>query len=136
MVYSYYVGNITISNPITYLNSVLTCISTGGPATTVIWTRKSRDDVVTMVNNGPQVSVLYNSLSGQYIHTLRVSQTDMVVYECFVSNNKPSSAKAAVTFNRDGMHVFIHTVVIDSFHKNLYVGLLTTDDICIVLIAH
>ena len=86
------------------------------------------------------MSVLNNSLSGQYIHTLKVSETDMVVYECFVSKtnhhqcfvskNKPS--KAAVTLNRDGM---LHSVVIDSFYKNLYVGLLTTDDICNVLIT-
>ena len=137
MIYSYYVGNINISYPMTYLSSVLTCISTGGPATTVIWTRKSPGDVVTVVNNGSQVSVLDNSITGQYTHTLRVSQIDVAtVYECLVSNNKPSSAKAVVTLNRDGMSVFIHSVVIESFYKNLYVGLLTTDDICIVFITH
>ena len=88
----------------TYLNSVLTCISTGGPATTVIWTRKSPGDVVTVVNDGSQVSVLDHSFIVQYTHTLRVSQIDVAtVYECFVSNNKPSSAKAVVTLDTDGM---------------------------------
>ena len=91
----------------TYLNSELTCISTGGPATTVIWTRKSPGDVITVLNDGSQVSVLDNTLTGQYTHTLRVSQIDVAtVYECFVSNNKPSSAKAAATLNTDGMFCF------------------------------
>ena len=88
----------------TYLNSELTCISTGGSATTVIWTRKSPGDVVTVLNDGSQVSVLDNRVTGQYTHPLRVSQIDVAtVYECFVSNNKPSSAKAVATLNTDGM---------------------------------
>ena len=91
----------------TYLNSELTCISTGGPTTTVIWTRKSPGDVVTVVNDGSQVSVLDNTFTGQYTHTLRVSQIDVAtVYECFVSNNKPSSAKAVATLDADGMFCF------------------------------
>ena len=103
----YYVGNIATSNPMTYLNSVLTCISTGGPATTVIWTRKSPGDVVTVVNDGSQVSVLDNAFTGQYTHTLRVSQIDVAtVYECFVSNNRPSSAKAVATLSEDGMLLY------------------------------
>ena len=88
----------------TYLNSELTCISADGSATTVIWTRKSPGDVVTAVNDGSQVSVLDNRVTGQYTHTLRVSQIDVAtVYECFVSNNKPSSAKAVAKLNTDGM---------------------------------
>ena len=86
------------------MNSVLTCISTGGPATTVIWTRKSPGDVVTVLNDGSQVSLLDNTVTGQYTHTLRVSQIDLTtVYECFVSNNKPSSAKTVATLDPDGM---------------------------------
>ena len=104
VIYSFCVGNISIPNPITYLNPVLTCISTGGPATTVIWTRKSPGDRVTVVNESSQASKLDDSNSGQYTHTLRVSQIDVAtVYECFVSNNKPSSAKAAATLSRNGM---------------------------------
>ena len=104
MIYSSYVGNIAISSSMTYLNTVLTCISTGGPATTVIWTRKSPGDVVTVVNDGSQVSLLDHTFTGQYTHTLRVSQIDVAtVYECFVSNNKPSSAKAVATLDADGM---------------------------------
>ena len=103
----YYVGDIAISNPMTYLNSVLTCISIGGPATTVIWTRKSPEDAVTW-NDGSQVSVLDNAFTGQYTHTLRVSQIDVAtVYECFVSNNRPSSAKAVATLSEDGMLLYI-----------------------------
>ena len=99
----------------TYLNSVLICISTGGPATTVIWTRKSPGDVVTVLNDGSQVSVLDNFITGQYTHTLRVSQIDVAtVYECLVTSNKPSSAKAAATLNRDGMFRFqlLHIIIL------------------------
>ena len=46
---------------------ILTCISTGGPATTVTWTR------------------------AQYTHTLTVTGRLGGLYTCTVSNNKPSS---------------------------------------------
>ena len=45
----------------------LTCISTGGPATTVTWTR---DSVTVSQGN---MTVLNNSVTAQYIHTLTVS---------------------------------------------------------------
>ena len=109
MIYSYYVGNIAISNPMTYLNSILTCISTGGPATAVIWTRKSPSDVITVVNESLQSSSLDTTFTGHYTHTLKVSQIDVAtVYECFVSNNKPSSAKAVASLNMDGMSIILH----------------------------
>ena len=131
--YSSYVGNITISNPMMYLNSELTCISTGGPATTVIWTRKSPGHVVTVLNGISQVSVLDNPVTGQYTHTLRVSQIDVAtVYECFVSNNKPSSAKAIATLNTDGMF-FLYTCC--SYIGRISMASLTTDHICIVFIT-
>ena len=67
----------------------LTCISTGGPATTVTWTR----DSIT-VDEGTE-TVLNNAVTAQYTHTLTV--TTGGEYTCTVSNNKPSSDSASIT---------------------------------------
>ena len=76
-------------------HSVLTCISTGGPATNVTWTRGTDEDNQVSVSS---VSVLVHATTAEYIHTLNVSGTELpAVYGCSVSNNKPSSAKVLVT---------------------------------------
>ena len=62
----------------------LTCISTGGPATTVTWTRDS-----TTVTEGTR-TVLNDPLTAQYTHTLTVSGRPEGLYTCTVSNSKPS----------------------------------------------
>ena len=69
----------------------LTCISTGGPATTVTWTRDS-----TTVTEGTE-TVLDDPEIAQYTHTLTV--TTGGVYTCTVSNNKPSSDSASITLS-------------------------------------
>ena len=56
----------------------LTCISTGGPATTVTWTRDS-----TTVTEGSE-TVLDDPVAAQYTHTLTV--TTGGEYTCTVSN--------------------------------------------------
>ena len=66
----------------------LTCISTGGPATTVTWTRDSE------VINGS--TVLDNAVTAQYTHTLTVTGRTEGLYRCSVSNSKPSSATAEI----------------------------------------
>ena len=86
------------------MDSVLTCISTGGPATTVTWTRDSE----LLPDNGDNThkAILENRQLGQYIHTLNVTKTATVVsgvYGCSVSNSKPSSAKALL--NTAGIHL-------------------------------
>ena len=75
----------------------LTCISTGGPATTVTWTR----DFVT-VTEGTE-TVLDNRITSQYTHTLTVTGRLGGLYTCTVANNKPSEAKA--TFNIEGLFI-------------------------------
>ena len=68
----------------------LTCISTGGPATTVNWTRDSGSasgDMMTVFNG--------NTTAPQYTHTLTVSGRLKGNYTCTVSNDKPSSASAS-----------------------------------------
>ena len=69
----------------------LTCISTGGPATTVTWTRNSRvvtDDIAHDITS----QVLTDGETATYSHTLMVTGRLVGVYECNVSNNKPSSS--------------------------------------------
>ena len=68
----------------------LACISTGGPATTVTWTR----DSVT-VTEGTE-TVLDDPVTAQYTHTLTVTGRLGGPYTCTVANNKPSSDSAQI----------------------------------------
>ena len=69
---------------------LLTYISTGGPATTVTWTRDS-----TLVTEGTTETVLNDPETANYTHTLTV--TTAGEYTCTVANNKPSSDSATIT---------------------------------------
>ena len=73
----------------------LTCISTGGPVTTVTWTRDSVN--VTEATE----TVLDDPVTSQYTHTLTVTETLEGIYVCNVTNNKPSQALA--TLNVEGI---------------------------------
>ena len=68
----------------------LTCISTGGPATTVTWTRDSVDAV------GDTNTVLDNTVTARYTHTLNVTERLGGLYTCTVTNNKPSNDSANI----------------------------------------
>ena len=76
----------------------LTCISTGGPATTVTWTR----DSVT-VTDGTE-TVLDDPETAQYNHTLTVTGLLPGVYTCTVENDKPSSDSASITVQGIELH--------------------------------
>ena len=93
------IGNISISDfHYNVIDAVLTCISIGGPATTVSWTRDS--EIIPDNDDNTQVTVLDNSVTGQYTHTLNISGMAVPgIYGCSVSNNKPSLAKAVGTLN-------------------------------------
>ena len=84
-------GGITIKGGITFDSDqlTLTCISTGGPATTVTWTRD-----FTTVTGGTETVLHYPEIA-QYTHTLTV--TTGGEYTCTVQNNKPSSDSATIT---------------------------------------
>ena len=69
----------------------LTCISTGGPATTVTWTRDSGEVV------GDTETVLNDPVTAQYTHTLTVTGRLVGLYTCTVTNNKPSNDSANIT---------------------------------------
>ena len=89
-----HVGDIAVSDGVRFtvdsdLNGAsphftLTCISTGGPATTVTWTRDN--DTVT---EGTE-TVLDDRVTAQYNHTLTVTGRLGGLYICTVANDKPS----------------------------------------------
>ena len=64
----------------------LTCISTGGPATTVTWTR----DIVEVIENTK--TVLDDTVTAQYTHTLTVTEILEGLYRCLVSNKASMSS--------------------------------------------
>ena len=71
---------------------ILTCISTGGPATTVTWTRDS-----TTVTEGNK-TVLNDPVTAQYTHTLTVTgRLPYGLYTCIVANTKPSHDSASLS---------------------------------------
>ena len=114
-------GDITISGGMTFtvdsdLNGAspqftLTCFSTGGPATTVTWTR----DSVT-VTEGTE-TVLDNHMTAQYTQTLTVTGRLGGLYTCTVANHKPSKDSAQFTAEgiQDILIVDANTVSIYNF---------------------
>ena len=77
----------------------LTCISTGGPATTVTWTR----DSVTVMEGTE--TVLDDPVTAQYTHTLIVTGRLGGLYTCTVTNNKPSNVSANYTVQGISKHM-------------------------------
>ena len=76
----------------------LTCTSTGGPATTVTWTRDNEEAP------GERLTVLNNAATAQYNHTLTVTGRLGGLYKCTVANDKPSND--SVQLNVQGNHKF------------------------------
>ena len=68
----------------------LSCISTGGPATTVSWTRNTA-----IITEG-MATVLDDRVTAQYTHTLTGTRLPGGLYTCTVANNKPSMATASI----------------------------------------
>ena len=99
-------GDVTISGDMTLvvdsdLNGAspqftLTCSSTGGPATTVTWTRDSATVTV------GTVTVFNDAETAQYTHTLTVTERLGGDYQCTVSNAKPSSPSASASLRIQG----------------------------------
>ena len=97
------IGDITIFDGLSYTmihdrTFTLTCISTGGPATTITWTRDS--DTVT---EGTE-TVLDDPVTAQYTHTLTVTGRLPGLYTCTVTNNKPSSDSASLIVRGNTEH--------------------------------
>ena len=82
----------------------LTCISTGGPATTVTWTRDSGSasgDVMKVFNG--------DTTAPRYTHTLTVTGRLGGLYTCTVANNRSSNEMA---FTVKGNTVAANVIVI------------------------
>ena len=79
----------------------LTCISTGGPATTVTWTR---DSVTVTEGTG---TVLDNRVTAQYTHTLTVTGSSRLggLYTCTVANNRPTNNVTSAQLTVQGIYV-------------------------------
>ena len=73
----------------------LTCISTGGPATTVTWTRDS-----TTVTEGTE-TVLNDPVTANYTHTLTVTEGTAGLYTCRIANNV---SNVSASFNVQGIY--------------------------------
>ena len=86
------------------LQFTLTCISTGGPATTVMWTRDSEEVIGGM-------TVLTNAVTAQYTHTLTVTGRLGGLYQCTVSNNKPSEGSASLHVKGRLLYLLQHDYV-------------------------
>ena len=67
----------------------LTCVSTGGPATTVTWTR---DNVTTT-----EGTVTYVTEDENYVNILTVTERLVGLYTCTVANDRPSNDSANIT---------------------------------------
>ena len=78
--------NSTLNGPTPQFT--LSCISTGGPATTVTWTRDSVN-----ITEGTE-TVLVDPTTARYIHRLTERRTG--TYTCSVANSKPSNDSASV----------------------------------------
>ena len=72
----------------------LTCISTGGPATTVTWIR---DSTTAMGDEMTVFNFTNDAETAQYTHTLTVTGRLGGDYQCTVSNDKPSTTTMSLT---------------------------------------
>ena len=79
----------------------LTCISTGGPPTTVSWTR----DPTTVITEGTE-TVLNDGVEAKFTHTLLVTDRRAGLYRCAIAN-KVSSVSAELTVQGETFHYII-----------------------------
>ena len=86
-------GDMRITLNITDNSFTLICITIGGPATTVTWTRDS-----TTVTEGTE-TVLDNGTLSQFTHTLLVPERKTGLYRCIIAN---SVSKVSAQLNVKG----------------------------------
>ena len=113
-------GEVTIPGEISFqLNSelnanppvfTLTCTSTGGPATTVTWTRGS-----TTLSGG--TSRIVDNTTGTYENKLRVAMREAGVYDCGVSNSRSSVTRGLTVVGKDH-YIFVMSKDAGSFTQS------------------
>ena len=100
---------ITINSNGTNTQLTLICITTGGPVTTVTWTR----DNVTVTEGA--MTVLDDRVTAQYTHTLTMNETNIFngIYSCESLNDKPSlvTIKTTITYTGYGNLCVLFTCV-------------------------
>ena len=79
----------------------LTCITTGGPATTVTWTRDS-----TTVTEETE-TVLNDPITAQYTHILLATYRKIGLYKCTIANNV-SNISSELNVQGKTEHKFMH----------------------------
>ena len=89
-IFVYYLGSPTISNvTLSGDSKTLTCTSTGGPATTVVWRQNC---IIIQQNNTNYVQnqVVTSTLTATYDNTLEISNAtgSNGVYTCSVGNSR------------------------------------------------
>ena len=89
-------GDITISDGVTFAmisddEFTLTCTSTGGPATTVTWTR---DSLVVTEGNETVFNAATAATTAEYTHTLAANTPGE--YTCTVANNISSASASYI----------------------------------------
>ena len=111
LVYNAYSGHIQLCGGVNFtLDSdrqlTLTCISTGGPATTVTWT--TQNSIITEGN----VTVLVDPVTAQCTHTLTVTRSSGR-YTCTVAN-------IVLSFNSAELFVRGKKTECDTFYSSFY----------------
>ena len=81
----------------------LTCTSTGGPATTVTWTKDGA--VITPSTTHQQTQMIVDSVEGTYKNTLTIAQSvagDNLygLYSCMVENSRGSSNRTVYFYGK------------------------------------
>ena len=128
----YITGDVVISDGVnvSFLNGanpqfVLTCISTGGPATTVTWTRDSA--TVTQGNE----TMLDNSTISQYNHTLTVTQgTETMLDNSTISqyNHTLTVTQGTETMlDNSTISQYTHTLTVTGRQPGLYTCTVAND---------
>ena len=93
---------------------ILACISTGGPATNVTWTRDSEE-----IAGG--ITVLNDATKAQYTHTLTLTERQGGLYKCTVSNDKPSHDSASIQIEgrvRIHCHIIAYSITMLYYPQN------------------
>ena len=70
----------------------LTCTSTGGPTTTVTWTKDGA--VITPSTTHQQTQMIVDTVEGVYQNTLSVAAHVYGLYSCMVENSRGSSNRS------------------------------------------
>ena len=93
------VGGMTVTYDLagSFPQFTLTCVTRGGPATSVIWIKNS------FLIRGGKSTTLDDPVTAQYTHTLRVHGWLGGLYQCIVTNDKPSRAEASYQGTNTGV---------------------------------